>query len=668
MKKLTQILIFILTSNTLFSQVSIDNLVSYYQNINMDAEVSFMEALCSVNSQEDVIKYQNDILYINYNVCGEIFVSINDPNPVNYDFSVSSEVDTAAALFSPPVLSSLASEDFLFLMYSYKKFDVNYELYEFYTTIFKIDLSSSNYNVTSTNLIDIRGIEFVLNNNELIILGDAYLNNINTSIISSEIRFLDMNLNLNWSDQIVQSYNDNNNPKDLLLNSEGDLIIFLQIGESSTSVNYICKIGYENQEANILITQEIQPLNLPIMTIKNTYIHDDYIYALGKNWQFNNSDAQRISIYKFDNNLNLVQEGDLNIGKEEEPKFLTFTKDNGLIVSGEIKDVYNDNTDPDFSAFFNSMVMFGEDDTEFENLFFLKLSNNFDLEWILLHDGGEDILRNVFLNNDEIMVSSNYQSMISDDQVGITNEHFNIKIVGCTDEIASNYYSDFYNPIANYDIGTCMYNQSLWSEIMANNVQLNDSINFLNSNLNILSDNISNIQSELSQAYNYNGTLTDSINLLNENISSSYDTIDILNSNLNSANNNIIDIQSELNITSEDLNNANLYIMELVDSLTLSSNINIDLEEQLATALENVIQPIYIDLPEGWSMFGFTKQNPEDLVEATSCITDLIIIAKDYNGAAYLPEFGFNGIGSLEPGLGYQIKLTEFVSDFNFCD
>ena len=45
------------------------------------------------------------------------------------------------------------------------------------------------------------------------------------------------------------------------------------------------------------------------------------------------------------------------------------------------------------------------------------------------------------------------------------------------------------------------------------------------------------------------------------------------------------------------------------------------------------------------------KKKPKDLVEATSCTIDLILIAKDYNGAAYLPEFGFNGIGSLEPGI-----------------
>ena len=77
---------------------------------------------------------------------------------------------------------------------------------------------------------------------------------------------------------------------------------------------------------------------------------------------------------------------------------------------------------------------------------------------------------------------------------------------------------------------------------------------------------------------------------------------------------------------------------------------------------------IIIDLPNGWSMFGFTKSESINLIDVTFCITDKIIIVKDYLGAAYLPEFNFNGIGSLTPGIGYQIKLTEQITDFNYCN
>ncbi|MDG1145082.1 MAG: hypothetical protein P8N54_01205, partial [Flavobacteriales bacterium] len=36
-----------------------------------------------------------------------------------------------------------------------------------------------------------------------------------------------------------------------------------------------------------------------------------------------------------------------------------------------------------------------------------------------------------------------------------------------------------------------------------------------------------------------------------------------------------------------------------------------------------------------------------------------LIIAKDYNGAAYLPEWDFNGIGDMVPGQGYQLKTVD---------
>jgi len=75
-----------------------------------------------------------------------------------------------------------------------------------------------------------------------------------------------------------------------------------------------------------------------------------------------------------------------------------------------------------------------------------------------------------------------------------------------------------------------------------------------------------------------------------------------------------------------------------------------------------------IDLDAGWNMFGYGCPAPIDLVQAMSEHTDNIIILKDNNGKAYMPEFGFNGIGDLSPGLGYQIKVTEAIEGFSLCD
>ena len=78
-------------------------------------------------------------------------------------------------------------------------------------------------------------------------------------------------------------------------------------------------------------------------------------------------------------------------------------------------------------------------------------------------------------------------------------------------------------------------------------------------------------------------------------------------------------------------------------------------------------QDVPLELSEGWNMFGYSCYEPIDVAIAFTSIEDKIVIVKDNSGNVYIPEFGFNGIGSLERNLGYQIKLTESISDFQFC-
>ena len=79
------------------------------------------------------------------------------------------------------------------------------------------------------------------------------------------------------------------------------------------------------------------------------------------------------------------------------------------------------------------------------------------------------------------------------------------------------------------------------------------------------------------------------------------------------------------------------------------------------------VQNIPIELNVGWGMFGYTCLEPQNVIEAFSSITADIIILKDYLGNAYLPEWDFNGIGSLEFARGYQIKMYQTVEGFQFC-
>jgi hypothetical protein len=90
----------------------------------------------------------------------------------------------------------------------------------------------------------------------------------------------------------------------------------------------------------------------------------------------------------------------------------------------------------------------------------------------------------------------------------------------------------------------------------------------------------------------------------------------------------------------------------------------------IGDCVENIIDKWYLsrDLESGWNMFGYGCPSPIDVAEYLSSYTDNIIIAKDNNGAVYIPEWGFNGIGDFTPGFGYQIKLTEAIEGFSLCD
>ncbi|MDA8895630.1 hypothetical protein N9I98_04630 [Flavobacteriales bacterium] len=68
-----------------------------------------------------------------------------------------------------------------------------------------------------------------------------------------------------------------------------------------------------------------------------------------------------------------------------------------------------------------------------------------------------------------------------------------------------------------------------------------------------------------------------------------------------------------------------------------------------------------IALGAGWNMVGYLRNAPADAAAVFADInaTANLVIAKDYSGNAYLPEFNYNGIGDMHPGQGYQLKTVE---------
>ena len=68
-----------------------------------------------------------------------------------------------------------------------------------------------------------------------------------------------------------------------------------------------------------------------------------------------------------------------------------------------------------------------------------------------------------------------------------------------------------------------------------------------------------------------------------------------------------------------------------------------------------------LNLVEGWNMIGFTCNEPIDVIEAFLPIKDKVIVVKENNGAVYLPEYDFNGLGFLEYGYGHGFLYEQNV-------
>ena len=67
-----------------------------------------------------------------------------------------------------------------------------------------------------------------------------------------------------------------------------------------------------------------------------------------------------------------------------------------------------------------------------------------------------------------------------------------------------------------------------------------------------------------------------------------------------------------------------------------------------------------VELLLGWNILGYlrTQAAPANLVLAQLVAQSNLVIAKNGSGDAYLPQWEFNGIGTMKPGEAYQIKTN----------
>jgi len=121
----------------------------------------------------------------------------------------------------------------------------------------------------------------------------------------------------------------------------------------------------------------------------------------------------------------------------------------------------------------------------------------------------------------------------------------------------------------------------------------------------------------------------------------------------------------------EDYSNLSLSSSAIIDSIETdytnyitNSTATIDSLQAAYDQLDGL--SISIDLLLGWNIIGYTNSYEQDAEEALFAIEDLIEVFKDNNADVYMPEYGFNGIGNLLPGQGYQIKVSEAYNSFSF--
>ena len=116
------------------------------------------------------------------------------------------------------------------------------------------------------------------------------------------------------------------------------------------------------------------------------------------------------------------------------------------------------------------------------------------------------------------------------------------------------------------------------------------------------------------------------------------------------------------------LDNANDQITNLQDQLNQLTALYSQLLINSSSETNYLSLNLPVDLPVGWSIFGYHCIDSVDAVIGFSEIADKIEIVKDEWGLAYLPSWGFNALGSLKFAEGYQIKITEEVQGFIFCE
>ena len=106
----------------------------------------------------------------------------------------------------------------------------------------------------------------------------------------------------------------------------------------------------------------------------------------------------------------------------------------------------------------------------------------------------------------------------------------------------------------------------------------------------------------------------------------------------------------------DSLTNYYQYFLNQYNTVVLAASI---LQAELDFADPNSFGKIELNLIPGWNTVGYNVIQPTDIVAQFEPIEDDLRLVKNNFGNIYWPQFGFNGIGDLIPGQGYQLRMDQ---------
>ena len=222
----------------------------------------------------------------------------------------------------------------------------------------------------------------------------------------------------------------------------------------------------------------------------------------------------------------------------------------------------------------------------------------------LPYSGGVMILDLVYSDGDYTTLNNFIPTFVIEVQNGEVLED----VLGCTD-IAS----DNYNALASIDDGSCIWSQSI----------------VLENGWNLFSTYIDPIENNFIDLF---ATIIDFVVIVKDNQGLAY----LPDWEFNGIGNLIYSQGYQVKM----LENSNLLIS--------------------GSILEPELNPISLSV--GWNMISYLRNSPADAGLVFQSLVDLdnLVIAKDNQGNAFLPEWGFNGIGNLYSGEGYKLKVVDY--------